>query len=409
MATTLLFDGTKSACLMKTAFGHLTYCTNIHAGESWAEHFGALKLHLADIKQRVCSSQPFGVGLRLSDAASKDLEEPEILQKFREWLQEVNCYVFTMNGFPYGGFHHTRVKDNVHAPDWTLEDRVNYTIRLAQILASLLPPDMEGGISTSPLTYRHWHTTNAEKQHAFRVSTHHILQVVKSLIQLEASTGKRIHLDIEPEPDGLLESGEEFLQWYNEYLLPMGIPFLAENLRYNKEEAEMKLKEHVQLCYDICHFAVGYESHEDMLRELRLQGIRTGKIQISAALKAKLVNGIEERAAVMKAFEQFNEPVYLHQVVAYTTDGVLKRYADLPDALKEVEDASLCEWRAHYHVPLFIENYGVLQSTIDTEGYSGSTASSKTAAFYLSPGNRNVYLGSITGRIKASTFRINCT
>lgn len=64
--------------------------------------------------------------------------------------------MFTMNGFPYGGFHHQEVKDKVHQPDWTTADRLGYTVRLAKVLAELLPEGMEGGISTSPLSYKPW-------------------------------------------------------------------------------------------------------------------------------------------------------------------------------------------------------------------------------------------------------------
>ncbi|GAA4340952.1 metabolite traffic protein EboE [Flaviaesturariibacter amylovorans] len=348
---------------MKTAQGHLTYCTNIHAGESWGDHFAALKQHLPEIKKAVCPDKSFGVGLRLSNVASIELEKEEKLEEFQGWLQVHDCYVFTMNGFPYGGFHHEVVKDGVHAPDWTTGDRVVYTIRLARILAALLPQGMEGGISTSPLSYRHWHPTDAEKQLAFERATDNLLEVVKSLVQLKEQTGKVIHIDLEPEPDGLLECGAEFLEWYWQYLLPRGGCFLMEQFRCSKTEAERMLREHVQLCYDICHFAIEYENHEAIVQQLQQQGIRIGKIQISAALKAALNGDAQERAAVIDAFRQFNEPVYLHQLVARTKDGALKRYADLPDALKEAGDSSVCEWRAHYHVPLFVEGFGVLKAT----------------------------------------------
>src|SRR5207253_2374228 len=112
------------------------------------------------IKQKVSPNQPFGIGLRLSAIASAELHQETTLQAFRGWLNNNQCYVFTMNGFPYGGFHHTKVKDLVHAPDWTSPDRVQYTIRLAQILSILLPDGMDGGISTSPLSYRFWHSND---------------------------------------------------------------------------------------------------------------------------------------------------------------------------------------------------------------------------------------------------------
>jgi hypothetical protein len=174
-----------------------------------------------------------------------------------------------MNGFPYGGFHHTKVKDQVHAPDWTTNERVSYTIRLFHILEELLPENMEGGISTSPLSYKYWH--EAGRQHeVFEKTTENILQVIEQLIQIKIKTGKLLHLDIEPEPDGLLESGPEFFDWYENYLLPMGETFLQKQRGYTPAESVHEIKEHMQLCYDVCHFAVGYEERFRSALHLKL-------------------------------------------------------------------------------------------------------------------------------------------
>lgn len=347
---------------MLTAQGHLTYCSNIHAGESWPEHFAKLRENIPAVKQRVSPGQPFGIGLRLSNIASIELVKKENLEAFQQWLKVESCYVFTMNGFPYGGFHHTKVKDQVHAPDWTSADRVAYTIRLAQILAQLLPEGMDGGISTSPLSYRFWHKSD-QFHTVFETSTRHLLQVLEELISIKNITGKLIHIDIEPEPDGLLGESSEFLQWYTQYLLPVAVPYLKEKYNYSNEMADDVVKQHIQLCYDVCHFAICYENHAAAIASLKSLGIKTGKIQISAALKADLPQRINDRQPIVEAFSRFNEPVYLHQVVAKQADGSLKRYADMPDALADAGNEATTSWRAHYHVPLFIESYGLLQST----------------------------------------------
>ena len=142
---------------MHTPYGHLTYCTNIHAGENWGEHFAQLQQYIPAVKAQVSPNAPFGIGLRLSNLASLELVKEPALEAFKQWLKEQDCYVFTMNGFPYGGFHHEKVKDDVHTPDWASAQRVAYTIRLFRILAMLLPEGMEGGVSTSPLSYKIWH------------------------------------------------------------------------------------------------------------------------------------------------------------------------------------------------------------------------------------------------------------
>lgn len=348
---------------MKTHYGHLSYCTNIHAGESWSEHFESLQKYIPAIKQKVSPYKPFGIGLRLSNVASIELYKKENLFAFQNWLSKNDCYVYTMNGFPYGSFHHTKVKEHVHTPDWTTKDRVDYTIRLAHILAALLPEGLEGGISTSPLSYKHWHKEADKLSSAFKDATMHVLQVAEQLINIKKLSGKLIHIDIEPEPDGLLETGTEFLDWYREYLLPIGHPFIQQKFNCTKEEAEGLIKDHVQLCYDVCHFAVGYEDHAAVINELKHESIKTGKIQISAAIKAKLPVIVQQRNPIIEAFNNYNESTYLHQVVALQNNGGLLRYTDLPEALKDANNTTVTEWRAHFHVPIFADDFGALQST----------------------------------------------
>ena len=116
---------------------------------------------------------------------------------------------------------------------------------------------------------------------------------------------------------------------------------------------------HIQLCYDVCHFAVSYEEPQTIVNQLNDLGIKVGKIQISSAVKIDLQ---ENKDAKLKAIQSFDEPVYLHQVVAKNTDGTFQKYRDLPDAT--AADTHLHnEWRIHFHVPLFIESYGLLDST----------------------------------------------
>lgn len=349
---------------MQTSSGHLTYCSNIHAGESWADHFHALKTNIPSVKKKLSPDKPFGIGLRLSHLASLDLGKKENLREFKTWLDETQCYVFVINGFPYGGFHHTKVKDQVHAPDWTTQDRVLYTIQLFNILSAILPKGMTGGVSTSPLSYKHWHSAvKEERQQAFETATENVLKVVQDLIGIRESTGQVMHLDLEPEPDGLVGNGPEFISWYRHQLIPHGTKYLKKYLGYDEKKAAAAIREHVRICYDICHFAVGYEDHGAILRELNMDGIKVGRVQISAALKGDMAPNPVDRTKVVEAFAQFNESTYLHQVVARQEDGSLKRYPDLPEALLDARNNTTREWRSHFHVPLFVGDYGALQST----------------------------------------------
>ena len=336
---------------MKTPNAHLTYGTNIHAGESWVEHFIALRKNFPQIKKALSPNVPMGIGLRLSNIASIDLQDEDKLQEFQQWLKENDAYVFTMNGFPYGGFHHTTVKDQVHTPDWTTDDRLNYTLRLFNILAQLLPEGMDGGISTSPLSYKPWFANATERKNATNIATRNIIKVAEELHKTKLSTGVLLHLDIEPEPDGFLESGREFIDWFE-----------GDLLKAETSLSEEQLKQYINLCYDVCHFAIGYEPHAEIIKKLADKGIKVGKIQISAALKAPMP-AVGERDQIINAISKYNEPTYLHQVIAQCSDGSLIRYPDLPEALADSTNPTVEEWRAHFHVPIFIEDMGLVKST----------------------------------------------
>ena len=50
----------------------LTYCTNIHPGESWREIRRNLDLYVLSVKASIANDMLFGIGLRLSASAAKE-------------------------------------------------------------------------------------------------------------------------------------------------------------------------------------------------------------------------------------------------------------------------------------------------------------------------------------------------
>jgi len=172
-----------------------------------------------------------------------------------------------------------------------------------------------------------------------------------------------MHLDIEPEPDGILETGREFIDWFEDVFLVLGTPEIENSFNVSAIEAKQLLQRHLNLCYDVCHFAIGYENHADVLNELAEKDIIVGKIQISAALKGNMAIADERKSELKTAFSKFNEPTYLHQVVALQNDGSVLRYRDLPAALEDFNHEDIAQWRAHFHVPISIQDIGVLEST----------------------------------------------
>ncbi|ALM06713.1 xylose isomerase [Sediminicola sp. YIK13] len=339
---------------------HVTYCSNIHPGEDWESTFRNLKDFIPKIKGELSKDSPFGIGLRLSNAASIQLDQGSNLEDFKNWLAQNNCYVFTMNGFPFGEFHKTQVKDKVHAPDWTTRERVDYTKRLFKQLAFLLPSGMSGGISTSPISYKHWYASKEQLAQALKTGSKHLTEVLLYLQELEKTTGKYLHLDIEPEPDGLLENTVEFVDFYENYLVPTANKEIVSRMGLNEQEAEQLTKRHITLCYDICHYSLAYEEPTFTFEQMRKVGITIGKIQVSSALKIIFEKGKEDQ--IWNSLARFNEPTYLHQVTE-KKEGKVKVYNDLPMVLKNRKAHK--ELRAHFHVPIFLEKFDDLYSTQD--------------------------------------------
>jgi hypothetical protein len=343
---------------------HLTYCTNIHPGEEWEKVFANLQQYLPPLKAKLAPNKPFGIGLRLAAIAAKELLQQNTLTQFQSWLTEQDLYVFTLNGFPYGQFHRQIVKDQVYSPDWTKQERLDYTLQLMQILAELLPPNIEGSISTLPLSYKPWfdgnHFVQASVMHTASV---HIAQLVEQMVRIRTEQGKLLHLGLEPEPDGLIENADEVVDYFQKYLLPIAGSYLTKQLGITQETAEKYILDHVRVCYDTCHFAVEYEDPITVLRKFQTAGIKISKIQISAALQVNLPKDIQQRHLILEKLQPFAESTYLHQVIARTKNNRLLHYSDLENALPNLTNATDEEWRIHFHVPIFVHDYQLFQST----------------------------------------------
>jgi sugar phosphate isomerase/epimerase len=338
---------------------HLTYCSNIHPGETWDEVLDAVVTHYPVVASQVAAGTRFGVGLRLSDQASRDLDSPGRLDEFRSLLDAHRLYVFTLNGFPYGAFHGTRVKADVYLPDWREEARLRYTDRLAYQLARLLPADgsVTGSVSTVPGAYKSEVRGPADVERMRDLIVRH----AATLVTIEQQTRQRIVLALEPEPCCFLETVEESVRFFREQLFaPASVRQLGALTGLGAADAETALQRHLGLCLDLCHAAVEFEDPRDCLRQLADAGISIAKLQISAGLRIASIN-----PATLQALRQYEDPVYLHQVVERNAAG-LARFTDLPEAFASLASREAPdEWRVHFHVPIFHDDLGVFRSTRD--------------------------------------------
>lgn len=338
---------------------HLSYCSNIHPAESWAQVSANLHKHLLPIKSALVNDEPFGIGLRLSAKAAAELAEPAVMQDFKSFLAANNCYVFTLNGFPYGPFHGTRVKEDVYLPDWKDEERLHYTNQLADLFAQFLPEGTTGSISTVPGAFKARVNGDADIQRIAEQMINHVAHLHK----LEQSTGASIVLALEPEPCCFLETIDESVAFFTDYLFSDdSMVYLATLLSIDQTQASRLLKKHLTLCFDLCHAAVEFEDAQTCIDKLQQAEITIGKIQISAGLRLQNVN-----SSTIDLLKPFDDNVYLHQVVE-RHNGRINRYTDLPEAFSALEQntaevAGKREWRVHFHVPIFLDELGRYSST----------------------------------------------
>lgn len=335
---------------------HLTYCMNIHPGESWEENSAAIVDKTMAVKSRVAPDQWFGLGLRLSAHAASELQDAQRRGTALDYFGANQLYPFTVNGFPYGRFHAGPVKENVYAPDWRTAERRDYTLQIADVLAAMLPESVEGSISTVPGSFKPWIQTDDDKTAMAR----NMAAVVAYLAAIRDDTGRTIHLGLEPEPDCYLETTAETITFFKEILFTAGAEEVARILGCDRAAAEELVRRHLGVCFDTCHVALQFEDLAESLRAYQKEGIRISKVQLSAALQAK------SNDATWEALRAFNEPVYLHQVKGRSASGMRYAWYDLSQALEELPDFSdVDDLRIHFHVPLFSTGSGPLSSTAD--------------------------------------------
>ena len=323
----------------------LGYCTNVHAGASLAETIANLERYAVAVKKRVSPAEPMGVGLWLSAKAARELRaEPGSLLRFKDWLEEAGLEPFTLNGFPHGDFHGPEVKYRVYEPDWRDPERLRYTLDLAGILAALRPEGEEGSISTLPIG---WRASISADSDGPSQAARHLKDLAAGLHRIEREHGRTIHVALEPEPGCYLDTSSDVVRFFETHLFQDGDDAL--------------IRRHLRVCHDICHAAVMFEDDADAIKNYEKAGIQIGKVQVSSAVRmAGDQLDDADRARALEQLRSFAEDRYLHQTVI--RDGGF--HDDLPQALDNSTDDDLQrEWRVHFHVPLYLERFGLLETT----------------------------------------------
>ena len=293
-----------------------------------------------------------GIGLWLSATAARELDDRNRLFAFRDWLADAGLLPFTLNGFPFGDFHQDVVKLDVYRPTWADTERLDYTIRLAEILNVLLPDGIDGTISTLPLGWPvDGQRSNMEDKSFWKACARNLRACASHLESMAHSSGRNLFVCIEPEPGCILDTCEDVVAFFDQHLLN------------DDSSTNLMIRHHIGVCHDICHSAVMFEDQSKAIDEFSSSGIRIGKVQVSSAVAVDFDAGSEDqRLAKRQQLASFAEPKYLHQTSVRIGD-VTTFYEDLDLALAAHGEQPAGQWRVHFHVPIFSEALDLLGTT----------------------------------------------
>ncbi|MEM9365653.1 MAG: metabolite traffic protein EboE [Planctomycetota bacterium] len=349
----------------------LGYCTNVHAGTDVGSILGTLEDISGRVRREV-GVDSLGVGLWLPDSATSELLRTGV-EPLSEVMRANALAAYTINGFPFANFHAKRVKHAVYRPTWWEPERARYTENLAHVLAALLPDHADlGTISTLPLGWplpkhlRAAPSTDDDQYHAgvlcekhpqwldeeqVRLAAKQLQTLAEQLKALESETGKRIVIAIEPEPGCLLHRTQDLIALFDAHL------------------DDPTSRRYLSVCHDICHAAVMGESQETVLKQYADAEITIGKVQVSSAIVAHWRDKDRQaQDAMLDQLRSFAEDRYLHQTGVWDREGQFTLFGDLPELIEASrEHPELLEshdrWVIHFHVPVFLENFGALNTT----------------------------------------------
>ncbi len=336
--------------------GHLTYSTLVHPGDTWEEMDASIRHYLPLVKRAMSPHAPFALSMRLSNASATRLtQDPAELERLAGFLADEELYLVTVNAFPYGPFKGGEVKERVYEPDWSTEERVTYTMRVADVCARLARPGISPSIQTAPLAFR----PNVVDRAYVERFTDGVLRVVAHLVALERSTGVVVTLALEPEPWCYLATTADTVAYFSTWLYcAAAASRLARLAGMSLAGAHGALRRHLGVVFDVCHQAVEFEDIPTSIAALADAGIPIFKLQAAAALWVPAVD-----AAIVEELIRFTDTIYLTQTVE-RRHGRLRQFLGLGEAITAWRaDPGPSEWRTHVHVPVFLDDLGAFRTT----------------------------------------------
>jgi hypothetical protein len=329
----------------------LAYCLNLHPADTLEGLLEGLRTITLPLKERLAPDKEFGVGMYLPASLASRLAHAggELeFARLESFLKGHALDPFTWNAFPYGGFGAEGLKARVFEPSWIGTDSGRNTFTwTVGMLALKLTQRGRLGQHASISTHTGWHSSLAVdevQRHQGMVSLKYTAGVLSRVFEGFQS---RAVLSLEAEPRANCNDTAQLASWRREILAfsesrPLGT------------------------CLDACHAAVEFEEPSSSLINSTEDGAPLGKIQFTSALslRASMRSDIDPLLAL-------DEPRYLHQVTARTSDGELLRVGDLPELRAALDQKGGEAWwrdselRCHFHVPVDLGAVGGLGTTRD--------------------------------------------
>ena len=248
-------------------------------------------------------------------------------------------YLYTVNAFPYGPFKNQIVKEQVYEPDWRSEERTQYTMNVAEILADVVPArhfavDPERAARLQAECHRQGRDRQLHRaRHAGRRTPDRPREAHRPHRHAWRSSPSRSASSRPPTRRSTTSPTTS---------TPANPPRCWRSFpACRSRKRSSRSASFIGMVFDICHQAVVYEDIAVSLQKLVDAGIPIFKLQEAAALR--IPNVTQKNVDTLR---RYAKTIYLTQTVE-KKDGKLNRFLNLEDAFKAWESESRPARMAH--------------------------------------------------------------
>ena len=265
-------------------------------------------------------------------------------------------YIYTANAFVYGHFKGAAVKEQVYEPDWRSEERTQYTINVADILADVCPAGIAPSIQSAPLGFK----PRVTGHDVVASYTDNVLRVVAHLIALEAKTGRTVQLALEPEPFCFLETTDETIAYFRDHLYSGAVGREARQARARADRRSQRSAAPASR-HRLRHLPSGgrIRGHHRVAAEAGR--CRRSDLQAAGSRRAAHA-GSHAAASSIRSSATPRPSISPRRWKSRTARSTATSMSTTPSPRSRRIRAPR-EWRTHIHVPVFLDDLGQFRTT----------------------------------------------